>query len=322
MKKEPVLKKISIIALLLIIPFTLAFSKIKLTLKPGIDIYNDMPGYSVDVGAYYNFIPNLQTGIDAVCSLVSSQDISLFSVGGGLYTGYNFNLFKVLSVTPGVTLGAEYLRLTGAATNLDRFGFMAEPSLDVEYILNRNWSIGLAAGYRMLIVNLPVYLYNVATINAGLSVSYTFDGGGGSEEQALVSDIENIMKDRNLDGAVKMSANEVKMNLSDVLFETGSDQVDPNNVGVIRDIAAKVKQYPGMTVLIEGHSDDSGTRDFNMALSQNRAKNVAMIFISSGVPGSQITYKGYGQDKPIAANNSEFNRSKNRRVEIKFMFKK
>jgi outer membrane protein OmpA-like peptidoglycan-associated protein len=309
--------------LLIFIPVCYTYGGLKLTLMPGVDIYSDNIGYSVGLGVYYNFIPNVQTGINLFYSGVSSDSVSFFTLGGGLFTGYNFNIFKMISITPGITLGGGYIRLTGASTNMDRFGFLVVPSLNAEYMLTKNLGVGVELGYKMLLISLPVFLYNISSFNASLSLSYTFDTDAkASEEQTLVSDIENIMKDRNLEGSVKMSQNEVKMNLSDVLFETGSDQVDTNNIGVIRDIAAKVKQYPGMTVLIEGHSDDSGTRDFNMALSLNRAKNVAMIFISSGVPGSQITYKGYGQDRPIAANNSEFNRSKNRRVEIKFMFKK
>lgn len=312
-----------ILFLLVLIPSSFIFSSLKFNLKPGLDLYSDNIGYSAGLGIYYNFIPNIQTGVDLIFSGQFSSNVSFFTVGGGVNTGYTVNLSDTFSMTPSITLGTEFIQFTGSYSNISRFGFLILPGVSAEYAFTGNISAGLSLGYRMLLISLPVYLYNISAFNISLSLSYTFESEQNTvQEKTLVSDIETIMKDRNLDGSVKMSRNEVKMNLSDVLFERDSDRVGANNVGVIQSIALKVKEYPDMTILIEGHTDNSGTRDYNVNLSLNRAKNVATILTASGVPSSRITYKGIGPDKPIVPNDTEQNRARNRRVEISFQFNK
>jgi OOP family OmpA-OmpF porin len=69
--------------------------------------------------------------------------------------------------------------------------------------------------------------------------------------------------------------------------------------------------------IVEGHTDNVGADAYNMNLSKERAKAVMDYLVSKGVPATKISSVGYGEEKPIASNETEEGRSKNRRVEIK-----
>lgn len=68
--------------------------------------------------------------------------------------------------------------------------------------------------------------------------------------------------------------------------------------------------------MIEGHTDDTGAEDYNMALSKKRAQSVASYFKAKGISGNRFSVKGFGESAPRFANDTDANRAKNRRVEI------
>jgi outer membrane protein OmpA-like peptidoglycan-associated protein len=80
--------------------------------------------------------------------------------------------------------------------------------------------------------------------------------------------------------------------------------------------AAVFQKYPDTNILVEGHTDDTGPDEFNMTLSQRRANTVADFLATHGVARSRLQTKAYGEDMPKYPNDSEANRSKNRRVEL------
>jgi outer membrane protein OmpA-like peptidoglycan-associated protein len=71
-----------------------------------------------------------------------------------------------------------------------------------------------------------------------------------------------------------------------------------------------------MKVSINGHTDNVSGAEFNQTLSENRAKAVYDYLVSKGVDSSRLTYKGYGLTKPLASNDTEEGRAKNRRTEF------
>lgn len=77
--------------------------------------------------------------------------------------------------------------------------------------------------------------------------------------------------------------------------------------------------YPKMTIEIGGHTDNVGSLDYNMKLSSNRAKAVVDYLINHGVEKERLSYKGYAYQQPIAPNDTEDGRQKNRRVEFKII---
>jgi OOP family OmpA-OmpF porin len=83
----------------------------------------------------------------------------------------------------------------------------------------------------------------------------------------------------------------------------------------IDDLVQVMKDYPDLKVVIEGHTDNIGTAEFNKELSQKRADAVKQYMVEKGIDANRITAKGFGFERPIASNDTEEGRQKNRRVE-------
>jgi len=99
-------------------------------------------------------------------------------------------------------------------------------------------------------------------------------------------------------------------------FETGSDRLTPSSYDILNNMANMLKEYPQMVVEIAGHTDNVGDDNLNLNLSQKRAESVKKYLTDKGASGKQINAKGYGESKPIAENETEEGRLKNRRVEF------
>jgi len=83
----------------------------------------------------------------------------------------------------------------------------------------------------------------------------------------------------------------------------------------INDLVQVMKDYPDLNVVIEGHTDNIGTAAYNKKLSQRRAEAVKQYMVEKGIDANRITAIGFGFDRPIASNDTEEGRQKNRRVE-------
>ncbi len=104
--------------------------------------------------------------------------------------------------------------------------------------------------------------------------------------------------------------------LGDVLFATGSSELQPGPNSNLNKLVSFLKKYPDQRVLIEGHTDSVGSADFNMALSQRRAEAVRNYLTREGVASQRLTTSGMGMDHPVASNATATGRLQNRRVEI------
>jgi outer membrane protein OmpA-like peptidoglycan-associated protein len=106
------------------------------------------------------------------------------------------------------------------------------------------------------------------------------------------------------------------VNMADVLFETGKYALSQDAQLKLAKLSGIIQAHPGLNLAIEGHTDTTGTPDFNMKLSQQRADTVREFLISQGLSADTITAKGMGQDNPVADNSTAAGRKLNRRVEI------
>jgi len=106
------------------------------------------------------------------------------------------------------------------------------------------------------------------------------------------------------------------VNMADVLFETGKYALSQDAQLKLAKLSGIIQAHPGLNLAIEGHTDTTGTADFNMKLSQQRADTVREFLISQGLSPDIITGKGMGQDNPVADNSTAAGRKQNRRVEI------
>jgi outer membrane protein OmpA-like peptidoglycan-associated protein len=103
---------------------------------------------------------------------------------------------------------------------------------------------------------------------------------------------------------------------NDTLFASGSSELMPGAYAEIQRIAGVINSDPSVSVIVEGHTDSDGTRQYNQGLSERRANAVRTALISYGVDPRRITAYGYGEDRPLVPNDTGYNKQRNRRVEI------
>ena len=84
----------------------------------------------------------------------------------------------------------------------------------------------------------------------------------------------------------------------------------------IESLAKILNKYPDTDILVEGDTDNTGSEDYNLQLSERRAQSVANYLMGLGVPGSRISMVGLGETNPIASNATDYGRQQNRRVEV------
>ncbi len=110
----------------------------------------------------------------------------------------------------------------------------------------------------------------------------------------------------------------VVVTLGDVLFETGKATIKPGAYTTIDRLATVLKEAPARKVLIEGHTDNVGSDEYNQSLSERRAASVQAALFERGVEASQISTVGKGETTPVAGNDNAVGRQQNRRVELVF----
>jgi outer membrane protein OmpA-like peptidoglycan-associated protein len=108
------------------------------------------------------------------------------------------------------------------------------------------------------------------------------------------------------------------LTLGDVLFDTNQSTLKSGAYGTLDRLAAALRENSGRKVLIEGHTDNVGSDDSNLALSQRRARAVQSALTQRGVAGDQISAIGKGEGFPVASNDDAGGRQSNRRVELIF----
>jgi OOP family OmpA-OmpF porin len=99
-------------------------------------------------------------------------------------------------------------------------------------------------------------------------------------------------------------------------FDFGKSTIRDESKPVIDQIVQMMKANPDLKIGVEGHTDNVGTPASNKTLSEARAKSVVSAIVAQGVSADRLSPSGFGQDKPIADNNMEEGRAKNRRVEL------
>jgi len=106
------------------------------------------------------------------------------------------------------------------------------------------------------------------------------------------------------------------VSLSDILFETGKSKLALGAQDNLTKLAKILSAYPDRQILVEGHTDNVGSDEFNQRLSQARAEEVRRTLIAAGVNQEMIKATGFGKTKPIAGNTTPEGRQQNRRVEV------
>lgn len=99
-----------------------------------------------------------------------------------------------------------------------------------------------------------------------------------------------------------------------VLFDTDKFDIDAEDQATLRSQAAWLARYPGKRVTVEGHADERGTRDYNIALGERRANAAKNYLASLGVDAARISTISYGKERPEALGSDEESWARNRRA--------
>lgn len=155
----------------------------------------------------------------------------------------------------------------------------------------------------------------------GAAIGAAVGGLGGAGIGKMMDDQERDMRQalaKSEAAAVSREGNLLALTFKgDVTFDTNSTVVRPGLQSEINRIANVLNQYPNTVVRVEGHTDSVGTHEYNMDLSIRRANAVRALLVQRGVAESRIDAVGYGETMPVATNDTEAGRQRNRRVEIK-----
>ncbi len=112
---------------------------------------------------------------------------------------------------------------------------------------------------------------------------------------------------------------EAKIILNNVFFETAKWDLLPESNAELDRLAKLLTDYPNIRIEISGHTDNTGSKTFNVQLSKNRAESVVNGLVSRGILASRMEFAGYADQQPIATNDTPEGRQLNRRVEFKVL---
>ena len=104
--------------------------------------------------------------------------------------------------------------------------------------------------------------------------------------------------------------------LKNILFNTNSYELQPISLIELKTVLELLQENPTLRIQIEGHTDNKGSQSINQPLSANRAKAVVDFLVKNGIEPQRLTWKGYGDSRPVASNTTEEGRALNRRTDI------
>ena len=153
-------------------------------------------------------------------------------------------------------------------------------------------------------------------------------GGATEERAALIQRIEAQARIKeqfeqiermfnNEEARVFRQGNTIIMRLVGLEFDSGASQLKPVNFDLLAKVEKAIDVFPRSELIIEGHTDSHGGDDLNQKLSQERAESVQQYMINAmRIPSYRLIATGYGETRPVASNETEAGRQKNRRIDI------
>jgi peptidoglycan-associated lipoprotein len=102
--------------------------------------------------------------------------------------------------------------------------------------------------------------------------------------------------------------------LKNIHFDFDQYNIRPGDAEILKENAALLKKYPKVKIQIEGHCDERGTLEYNLALGERRANNTKKYLLSLGIPAERLSSISYGEEKPLDSGHDEEAWAKNRRA--------
>ena len=153
-------------------------------------------------------------------------------------------------------------------------------------------------------------------------------GGVSQERVALVQRLEAEARIREQfesietmfgreEARVSREGNNLNLRLVGLTFESGSSEITQEHHELLQKVADAASVFLNSQIIIEGHTDSYGRDDTNLSLSQERAEAVSTYLAELGIPAFRMSSEGYGETRPIANNETEQGRTRNRRIEVR-----
>ncbi|MCK7479740.1 MAG: OmpA family protein [Candidatus Moduliflexus flocculans] len=251
---------------------------------------------------------------------------------------------------PYVSLGAGFTSYKNKGLgNQKNYDFILDPGFGVKHYLSKNFA--LRGDARYILNDTGNELHHNLLYNAGL----TFEFGMDDEEPAAPAPVEPLKeelcpggpdgcvekdwckKDSDGDGVpdcidkcpdtpkgIKVDANgcppaaeQGAIIFRNILFDFNKSNVKPDSFAVLEEIVEYLETNKGVMMEIQGHTDNKGTAEYNMKLSYKRADSVRKYIVGKGIAPERLKVNGFGFSKPVVPNDSDENRTRNRRVEFK-----
>jgi outer membrane protein OmpA-like peptidoglycan-associated protein len=141
----------------------------------------------------------------------------------------------------------------------------------------------------------------------------------GYNPKTIVINPKEIGSDHKLVSEIKLMPSGETIVLNHLIFQQGKSEIDPRSFKELDEISMMMKDNAKMVIQLEGHTDNVGSSDANMALSKERVEAVKKYIIKTGVKGDRIKTKAFGGTKPLRNEQTPEARALNRRVEMRIL---
>ncbi len=144
------------------------------------------------------------------------------------------------------------------------------------------------------------------------------EGPGWREEDIAASSGQDLGSPEEFTTADGVLMNRERFINADIFFEFDSSTLSAEAESILRDKAEWMRRNPSLTIVIEGHCDNRGTTEYNLALGERRAESVKGFLIDLGIADTRIRTISYGEERPLARGDNEAAWAKNRRAHFEF----
>ncbi|QZH76627.1 MAG: OmpA family protein [Erythrobacter sp.] len=151
----------------------------------------------------------------------------------------------------------------------------------------------------------------------GAGIGAAAGGYVGYRMDEQIRELEEVTAGTGVDVTETPNGDGILVNFPDVTFAVDSTNISPTMRSTLDGVAQNMVDRPNSLIDVMGHTDSTGSEQYNLDLSRRRAESVANYLVSRGVARARIETIGYGEQYPIADNTTESGRSANRRVEIR-----
>lgn len=158
--------------------------------------------------------------------------------------------------------------------------------------------------------------------SASVSFDFVFRANAPARESTVVAEAKPqptsaaLEPEGNFDTEACVGRFEILSRTGAIYFKSGSADLDDDSLPLLNTVLDIVKRCPDLNIIVAGHTDSSGDATFNQALSERRARSVSAFLTTNGISETRMQAVGYGEDQPVAPNDTARNRGRNRRIEF------